>query len=195
MDKIRRNKFVLGILFVVAAFIAITTFVCLLTSNTKHSPKTSEKADEVKSPDSKMAKEHIPSLQPCMGNTDSQCPTPPSIDFYPSGSENSFNPLFDRRNQNRKEMGGKIIAINGKSVELQTSDDKIFTINFPINAVDEWNASRSPNYDDYKVGIGDTLMIRYGETNEQSSRSITPTQIMTSVLVVRLTSDEKVERF
>ncbi len=187
------------VVFVVASLVAVLIIVIVLVgfsrNNADQKLKVSEKTHETKSSDSKMAKNHAPNMQPCVGNEESQCPTPPSIDFYPSIGEGSFNTSFDRRYKNIKEIGGKIAVVNGNNLELQTSDGKTFTISFPVNAVDEWNSQRSPSYHDYKVGIGDTLIVRYGEAKEQSSRTIAPSQIMTSAIAIRLTIDGKIERF
>lgn len=192
LQKKRIDAKVLAFIFIIAAILSAIYFfnVSKTDPKVKESPKTEQAVNN------KMNADHIPTMQPCMNNEEIQCAGPPSIDFWPSGSEDASNHSYDRSSGSIKEVGGKITAINGNIVSLQATDNQIYEILFPVNAVEEWNTNRSPNYKNYKVGVGDTLNIRYGESR-QSNRTIQPSQILTSSLAIRMIggADGTIERF
>lgn len=189
--RILTKLLVSSLIIVVALGVVYIFNISKTDTPIKESPKTEQ------TPSNKMTADHIPTMQPCMNNEEIQCAGPPSIDFWPSGSEDAINPAYDRSIRNVKEIGGKILTITGNTIGLQTSDTRTYEITFPVNAIEEWNTNRSPNYKNYKIDIGDTLNIRYAESPEQASRTIGPSQILISSLAIRMIGggDGTIERF
>ncbi|MCA9346663.1 hypothetical protein KC960_04180 [Candidatus Saccharibacteria bacterium] len=84
-----------------------------------------------------------------------------------------------------KNIGGEISTINGNKVGIVTKSNRHFDISFPIEAVAWWNSERSPNYNGFKVGIGDVITVWYREENAKSSTDITPDQIYRSSIAIK----------
>lgn len=123
---------------------------------------------------------------PCASNLDDACVTSPSVDFYPSGTENIESTYYKAPADSvLKDIGGVVSEVNGKQVKLSTISGRTFTITFPINAVEWWNSVRSPHYGNYKVGVGDTMMVSYGEPVNLKSTQISPEQIYTSRFAIK----------
>jgi len=123
---------------------------------------------------------------PCASNLDDVCVTSPSVDFYPSGTENIASTYYRApAGSVLKDIGGVVSEVDGRQVKLSTASGRTFIIIFPINAVEWWNSVRSPNYGNYKVGIGDTMMVSYGEPANLKSIQISPEQIYTSRFAIK----------
>ncbi len=123
-------------------------------------------------------------LHPCTGNAEDECKGAPSIDFFPGGSEDAHNPEFQDTGK-YKEIMGRITAIRGKEVDIKTSSGRIFTVAFPIDAVTDFNQSRSPNYQDLKVSLGDALHVDYVKALGANGPTISAQELNRSSLLLK----------
>lgn len=122
-------------------------------------------------------------LHPCTGNPQDECKGSPSIDFYPGGSEAATNPEFENQGE-MKEIMGRITGIDGKTVSVKSSSGRTFVVQFPIDAVAEFNTSRSPNYQNIKVVVGDMLHIDYSKVSGADEMTIMAKELSRSSLLL-----------
>lgn len=128
---------------------------------------------------------------PCHGNEADDCIFAPSVDFWPAGSEGATNPVLVRsESAEGKEIGGVITASNQNVITIRTTSGKTFTITYPEDEISWWNQNISSNYDNYQVGIGDTLAITYLEAKAESSNNIQTSQIIRSNFAIKQVSSK-----
>jgi type II secretory pathway pseudopilin PulG len=117
----------------------------------------------------------------CNGNPADTCVMAPTVDFWPSGSEDSSNHDYAApAGSVIKEIGGKLVSSTDNTLTLSTTSGRTFRITYPLDSIAWWNDKRSPHYQNYKVGTGDTFMVMYGEPPATSSTDIGPKQIHSS---------------
>ncbi len=124
--------------------------------------------------------------QPCSGNKDDVCIFAPSVDFWPSQGEDSTNHDYAApANSVIKNIGGVMTAYSGTNITLKTASGRSVVVTFPLEVVDWWNMVHSPNYNNYRVGVGDTMTIEYGEPADQHSDAIGPKQILATRFAIK----------
>lgn len=116
----------------------------------------------------------------------------PSVDLYPSGKEDATNPILrNQKSDEWKTIGGVVTGTTGREMQIRTSSNRAFAITFPLAVQDWWNEVRGPHYDNYKMGVGDTVRIDYLEPADQASTTINPDQLMHSVIAINLPDKDK----
>lgn len=138
--------------------------------------------------------------QPCGGNSSDDCIGSPSIDFYPSPAESASNPEL-KATGTHKEIMGRIVELpSDKNIVIKTSSGRTISVNFPIDAVDNFNQNISSNYQGLQVGVGDMLRIDYYENTPPNIETINASQIQLSSLIlkninIKANPDAKLEKY
>jgi hypothetical protein len=137
--------------------------------------------------------------QPCKGNTAELCVLAPTVDFWPSGDEGASNTSYSPvEGSETKEIGGIIVTDPGATITIQATSGRTFAIIFPADEFSWWNQVRSPNYNNYQIGTGDTLTITYSEPASDSKPIINSNQIISSSLAIKSQpskTDPTIERY
>jgi hypothetical protein len=136
-------------------------------------------------PHSVGAERDLNQLQSCVANPQDQCIGAPAVDFYPRGSEAATNPDWAGYVGNLKEIMGRITKINDTSVILQTTSGRLFTVNFPIDAVTSFNQAHADSTQPLQVAMGDALFVRYSEASNFHDTTITSQQLFDSALLLK----------
>lgn len=111
-------------------------------------------------------------LSPCMGNPSEYCLGGYSgaIDVYMGNPRNSSSQSGDR--STTKQIEGTVEAIEGTIFTIKATSGAVYTIKAPKDIIREFNANKSANYNNEKIGIGSTLSIRYLEDKDTHTTTI-----------------------
>jgi len=128
-----------------------------------------------------------PGPDSCQGNRGEICIGVPSVDLWPTGSEDASNPeLSTNSNDSMKNIEGRIQSIDGKQIVIKSSSGRLFTINFPIDAVAHFNTTRSRHYNNIKVAKNDMLFVTYFEPSSKKSLDIPVTKLQGADLLIKV---------
>jgi hypothetical protein len=119
-------------------------------------------------------------LHACVGNLTDECIATPSIDFWPTGSEASSNPDYANIGE-PKEIMGRIVSNNGNALQIKTASGRVFNIEYPINALENFNKNRAPYYK-LQVETGDMIYVEYRSTG--SNPTIRTSEIFKTSLIL-----------
>lgn len=160
-----------------------------VTANTRLPQSETQVSDVPLNPDPKSAPViNSNALRACDGNASDECKTAPSIDFYPGGSEGATNPKFNSSAGDFKEIMGRITTFDSFSIILSTTSGRLFTIQFPLNSIAEFNTNRSPNYQGLQVTAGDMVYVSYVEPPHLSGTTVSAEQLFKSSLILKDTN-------
>lgn len=121
--------------------------------------------------------------QVCYGNTGESCVLGASIDVYPRDGENNLAPTAPG---DPYEIQGEIVSHNGNNFELKASSGAIYSIAAPIDAVTEFNAKYSGNYEGARIELGDKLLVRYSQNENDDHKVVLSEQVQSIVLLIEL---------
>ncbi len=79
---------------------------------------------------------------------------------------------------------GRIISDSGGALSIRTTSDHIFTVNYPLNAVDNFNTTEVGN-DNLSIGTGDEIYVAYNEAGTSGSATIQTAQMFQPSLIIK----------
>ena len=111
-------------------------------------------------------------LSPCMGNPLEYClgGYSGSIDVYMGDFQNSA-PGSDNQ-VITKQIEGTVTQINGATFTIRATSGALYTINTPLDVIQDFNTNKSVHYNNEKIAIGTTLSITYWEDQGASTKTV-----------------------
>jgi hypothetical protein len=118
----------------------------------------------------------------CYGNAAESCVQSGSIDVYPRDGENNMAKVTPGEHF---EVQGRIVAHDGKTVQLKASSGAIYTINAPIDMIAKFNTQNSPDYGT-AIEVGDMLMVLYTKKSGEDPKVVEPNQLRSVSLLIEV---------
>lgn len=113
----------------------------------------------------------------CVGNSQDSCVQTQLIDLYQSSGVRSSA-------GNVRTIQGIITKLDGTTIQMRTSSGRTFSLTTPSNIVADFNQTKSADYNNTKVTVGDLLEARY--TAPKNDLALNPSQLISIQLVLNM---------
>lgn len=116
--------------------------------------------------------------QACSGNPQDSCVQTQLVDLYsPSG-------MTKPGSGTAHIVQGIITELNGKTMKMQSSSGRVFTLTTPSDIVTDFNQHKSSLYDNTKVAVGDLLQVSYLANKNSSDLELDSSRIISIQLAL-----------
>ena len=85
-----------------------------------------------------------------------------------------------------REIQGIITEYNGKTIKIQSSSGRVFTLTTPRDVIATFNQNRSTQYNNIKVEKGDLLIVQYAIDKGYTSLELGPVQLRSINLALNM---------
>lgn len=116
----------------------------------------------------------------CVGNAQDSCIQTQLVDLYsPSAA--------DVKSAGEAQLiQGLLIGHTGNTIKIKSSSGRIFTLSTSSDVIEEFNNTKSANYNELKVGVGDLLQVNYITSNDEAELTLDNAQIVSIQLALSM---------